>query len=94
MNINSVSQNISEDEALDLYYLMARRFGWTGLLYVRGDVQDMWDDSEDTMTDEQWEAVRTSKGWSRMGEWLSEDAFDCVRDAIEDAKLSIRNKEK
>lgn len=85
MDINSIADSISEDDAIELHYRMARRFGWAGLLYVRGDAACLWND-EETISDSEWEVVRSRRSWHRMGEWLGEEAYGCARDAVADAK--------
>lgn len=89
MNINELAEQVTEEQALDLYYKFTKRFGWAGTLYVREDASNAWHDDDLALTDEQWEAVKASKSWSRFEEYLSEESYDLVRDAISDAKASL-----
>lgn len=89
MNINELVEQVTEAEALELHYQFARKFGWAGTLYVREDASNAWHDDDLALTDEQWEAVKASKSWSRFEEYLSEESYDLVRDAISDAKASL-----
>lgn len=89
MNINELVEQVTEAEALELHYQFARKFGWAGTLYVREDASSAWHDDDLALTDEQWEAVKASKSWSRFEEYLSEESYDLVRDAISDAKASL-----
>jgi hypothetical protein len=99
MNINELAEQVTEEQALDLYYQFSRRFGWAGLLYIREDATDIWhnendDDDDLALTDAEWEAVKTSKSWSRLGEYLSEDAYDLVREAVSVAKFNLKQASK
>lgn len=89
MNINELVEQVTEAEALELHYQFARKFGWAGTLYVREDASNAWHDDDLALTDTQWEAVKASKSWSRFEEYLSEESYDLVRDAISDAKASL-----
>lgn len=89
MNINELVEQVTEAEALELHYQFARKFGWAGTLYVREDASNAWHDDDLALTDTQWEAVKATKSWSRFEEYLSEESYDLVRDAISDAKASL-----
>ena len=89
MNINELVEQVTEAEALELHYQFSRKFGWAGTLYVREDASNAWHDDDLALTDTQWEAVKASKSWSRFEEYLSEESYDLVRDAISDAKASL-----
>lgn len=89
MNINQLAEQATEAEALNLYSQFARKFGWTGVLYIREDASDIWHDDDLALTDAEWEAVRTSQQWLRLGEYLSEDALQLARTAIAVAKASL-----
>lgn len=89
MNINELVEQVTEAEALELHYQFARKFGWAGLLYVREDASDLWHDDDLALTDEQWSAVKATNAWSRMGEYLSEEAYGYAREAISVAKAQF-----
>ena len=95
MNINELVEQVTEAEALELHYQFARKFGWAGLLYVREDATDIWhnendDDDDPSLTDAEWEAVKPTKEWLRLGEYLSADAYDLVREAVSVAKFNLK----
>lgn len=95
MNINELAEQVTEEQALDLYYKFTKRFGWAGELFVREDANSAWhadnyeDDDPVAISDAEWNAVKASKSWSRFGEYLSEDSYELVRDAIKEAKASL-----
>lgn len=58
-------ENITESEALRLYYALSRKFGWSGTLFTRGDVDSYWEEyTGEDMTDEDWEEVSDSWYWN------------------------------
>jgi hypothetical protein len=93
------ADTLTESEALDLQNYLSRKFGWAGLLYNREDATDIWhnendDDDDLALTDAEWEAVKTTKEWSRLGEYLSQDAYDLVREAVSVAKFNLKQASK
>ena len=96
MNINELAEQVTEEQALDLYYKFTKRFGWAGELFVREDANSAWhadnyeDDDPVAISDAEWNAVKASKSWSRFGEYLSEDSYELVRDAIKEAKAAVK----
>jgi hypothetical protein len=86
------ADTLTESEALDLQNYLSRKFGWTGVLFNREDATDIWhnDNDEDiALSDAEWEAVKLTQPWLRLGEYLSQDAFDLVREAVSVAKFNI-----
>jgi hypothetical protein len=97
MNINELAEQVTEEQALDLHYQFARKFGWASVVYIREDASNVWhtnlvgdDDDDLALTDAEWEAVKTTKEWSRFEEYLSEDAYDLVREAVSVAKFNLK----
>lgn len=75
-------ETITEDEALDLHYRLARRFGWAGTNFSREDAEARWEEKHEGVpfTDEVWEAIRTNYYWRKAVEevacaegWLAID---------------------
>lgn len=92
-NVDKVAEAFTESEALDLLTYFERKFGWAGLLFNREDATDIWHNDNDddiVLSDAEWQAVKSSQGWSRLGEYLSSDAFDLVREAVSVAKFNVK----
>lgn len=80
-------QTMTEEQALDLFYEMKKRFQWRGVIVARGDVDEMWETRYDeTMSGDAWEAVRNTSSWRKMDNILSGEAFGCLADAVADAR--------
>jgi hypothetical protein len=87
------ADTLTESEALDLQNYLSRKFGWTGVLFNREDATDIWHNDHDediALSDAEWEAVKVTSAWSRLGEYLSQDAFDLVREAVSVAKFNVK----
>jgi hypothetical protein len=89
MDTNKLAEILTEQEALELHYEFARKFGWAGTLYVREDASNAWHDDDLALTDAEWEAVTLSNSWSRMEEYLSEASYYLVSEAIKEAKENL-----
>lgn len=95
LNREQFAETLTESEALDLQDYFSRKFGWVGITYSREDASDIWhneyaDDGNDTvLSDEEWDALRTSRAWGNLGNDLSEDAYDLVREAVSVAKFNL-----
>lgn len=84
-----MNNNVTEAEALEIFWDFRRRFGWSGVLWTREDAESVWDTYfDDEFTDEVWELVRKSPEWRG----LSSDEEGDVRligEAILDARLAL-----
>lgn len=91
MDISKLVEELSEEEAVALHYAFVRKFGWATVLWTRGDVASQWDlfDCQETITDEEWDAVRATTSWRRFDEWLSEDSYQIASDAIREAQMFL-----
>ena len=49
-----------ESDAIALFHYLMSRFGWTGTVMTREDVESI---AERGLTDEEWEAVLSTKEW-------------------------------
>jgi hypothetical protein len=75
---------ITEDQATDLYYRLARNFGWGGTFFTRADAEERWDTEEDgPFTDEVWEAIRLTWWWRKgLEQTLCEQGWELVAEAV------------
>lgn len=81
--------NMTESEALDLFYAMRKRFGWQGIVVTRGDAEETWatvlgfDGAEDlTLGDREWSVLVEQYEWRKMDDYLATEAYDGLRDAV------------
>jgi hypothetical protein len=80
-------QNMTEEQAVDLFYEMKKRFQWRGAIATREWAGEMWETRYDeTMSGDAWEAVRNTYSWRKMDDILAGEAFDCLADAVADAR--------
>lgn len=93
MDTNKLAEILTEQEALELHYEFARKFGWAGTLYVREDAEYVWNadngDDYEPISDAQWEAVKTTQTWLRLGEYISTDGLELVRESVREAKTNL-----
>lgn len=92
-NVDAVADGFTESEAFDLLCYFERKFGWSGILFNREDATDIWHNDHDedhSLSDAEWEAVKQTQPWLRLGEYLSQDAFDLVREAVSIAKFNVK----
>lgn len=94
MNINELVEQLTESQALELHYQFARKFGWAGTLYVREDAEYVWNADNgggdpEPISDEQWQAVKTTQTWLRLGEYISTDGLELVRESVREAKTNL-----
>jgi len=82
-------ENMTEQQALDVFYAMRRRFGWQGIVVTRGDAEEMWatvsglDGAEDlTLGDREWSVLVDQYEWRKMDDYLATEAYDGLRDAV------------
>lgn len=83
------TDDITESEAIRLYFDLARQFGWQGVFFTREDAESTWvdyHDGEREFTDEVWEAVQRSYYWKKaLNETLTERAWDLIHQAVQEA---------
>lgn len=89
------TDNITEDEAIKLYFDLASQFGWRGTFFTRADAENSWQEyheQSEPFTDEVWEAVRQSWYWRKgMGEILTEHGWDLVHEAVDEAVSGVKS---
>lgn len=84
---------LTEDEAFRVFSEMQTKFGWTGTIFTRGDVEGMLEqydpihDGEtiNEFTDEQWDDFSSNKNWYRYcPEYLTEKGWDIIQGILDD----------
>lgn len=88
--------HLTEDEALDVYHVLRRRFGWAGTFFTRADAEQEWQNQQydDTtgqtpttaLSDEVWTAIQSTWAWRKgLTDSLTEHGWTLVSDAVTDA---------
>lgn len=79
--------DMTEDQAIELFYDMRRRFHWTGVLVVPNDLRETFMRYEEREpTDAEMEHMRTCWSYRKMDEWLDEYVYAALWDMVCDAK--------
>lgn len=87
---------LTEDEALSVFYRMSVHYGWAGTVFTRGDAESDWQNQQydfetgetpDTpLPDSVWNRILTSWEWRKgIAEILTERGWDLVSQAVEEA---------
>ena len=84
-------EKLTEQETIEIVYQAQRKCGWKLCLYTREDVKTaLQEDSQDydtIPTNEEIEKVMETRMWRKyMEEALSTTGWECIQDAIYDAK--------
>lgn len=83
------TDNITEDEAIALYFNLANQFGWKGTFFTREDAENSWKEyhgQTEPFTDEAWNAVCDSWYWRKgLDEIMTERGWDLVHEAVAEA---------
>lgn len=92
--IKECMTDLQESEALTVFYDLRRKFGWAGTIFTRGDAEGEWsnlfpDDSD--MPDSVWEAIHSTWAWKKGLCETDDQAWDLVRDAVQDAIQIVAN---
>lgn len=80
--------DLSENQAMALHHAMAKRFGWAGTYFTRGDCEQYVVDANGDydprpLTDAEWAEVQRTFFWRRMiTDVLTERGWDIVNDAV------------
>jgi hypothetical protein len=82
MNIDKIVDEITEYEAMRMVMSFSHRFGWTDAIFSRADVSNEWHDDELSLTDDEWEYVRTSRGWVNMCDRMVQDGCDYLGELV------------
>lgn len=82
------TDKLTEDEAILLYHLLARQFGWEGAFFTREDAESSWLERHGQtmpLTDEQWQKVCESWYWRKgLNELMTERGWELVHDAVQE----------
>lgn len=88
--------NINEAQAIELYWRLCKKFGWTGTFFTRDDVQSEWASQmelateelhfDKEMPDDVWSAVTTNYYWTKgMPDRLTEEGWTLLSFAVDEA---------
>jgi hypothetical protein len=81
------TETITEDEAIDVYYKFAKRFGWGGTFFNREDAEERWmqDTGEDALSDDDWDNITSTWYWRKgLQDRLCEEGWELVQLAIDE----------
>lgn len=83
------TDNMTEGEAIALYFDLANQFGWKGTFFTREDAESSWTEyhgQTEPFTDDAWNAVLLSWYWRKgLEETLTERGWDLVHEAVSEA---------
>lgn len=89
------TDNITEDEAIKLYFDLAGQFGWKGTFFTREDAENSWQEyheQSEPFTDETWNAICLSWYWRKgLGDILTERGWDLVHEAVGEAVSGVKS---
>ena len=76
-------KDMTEDQALEMFYNMKQKFGWQGILTTKTDlIMEFEHYHERQPTDEEMEMMTTAWSWRKMEEWLSSDVQEAIIEII------------
>ena len=82
-------ENITEDEALDLFQKLRSKFYWTGTVFTKEDIIYRWLDKypvkegNEPLTDDQIEQIMVSYEWRKgMDEAMTETGYEVLDMAL------------
>lgn len=79
---------VENDEplALEVMAALAHKFGWTGPLYTRLDVENLWKElyPDRSFDDTVWEKVRRHPKWKGVHEILREECWKDIHSILTD----------
>ena len=77
--------NYTEEQALELMWSLAKRFGWKGTMFTQTDIREALEEQLglDEATDEQIQAVMKTRMWVKyLYEAMCREGMECLYDAI------------
>lgn len=75
----------TEQQALELVWSLARRFGWRGTMFTQADIRDALEEQVglNEATDEQIQAVMKTRMWVKtLDDALGREGMECLYDAV------------
>ena len=83
--METTADNITEEQALDLMWSFARKFGWKGTMFTRDDVRqaiiDQYGESE--TLEKELTAVMGTRMWTKyLEEAIAREGMECLYEAI------------
>ena len=85
------TDNITEEQALDLMWSFARKFGWKGTMFTRDDIRQAIIDQcgESETLDNEITAVMGTRIWTKyLEEAIAREGYECLYEAIDTAERS------
>lgn len=92
MDMKSIVDQMTEDDALRMFYHLAGRFGWAGTVFSREDVSIEWHGDDSALTDDEWQFVRGSRVWCKFTDHQCADGCDELRDIVSQCKQDLAEK--
>jgi hypothetical protein len=89
--METTADNITEEQALDLMWSFARKFGWKGTMFTRDDIRQAIIDQcgESETLDNEITAVMGTRIWTKyLEEAIAREGYECLYEAIYDAENS------
>lgn len=90
---------LTEDEALSVFYALSVHYGWAGTVFTRGDAECEWQNQQydfetgetpdAPLPDNVWNNILASWEWRKgIAETLTERGWDLVSNAVEEAIIA------
>lgn len=83
------TDNLTEEQALDLMWSFARKFGWKGTMFTRNDVRQAIIDQcgESETLNNKVRSVMETRIWAKyLEEAIAREGMECLYEAINDAE--------
>jgi hypothetical protein len=81
-------ETTAEDRGILVLHDLRRRFGWTGTIYTRSDVEG---ELSRGLTDDEWQRVRDSKSWRNLSDCWAEDVWEQINGELLAAGIEERS---
>jgi len=85
-------ENYTEEQALDLVWSFARRFGWKGTMFTRADIRQAVIDQcgESPTIDAQVDKVMDTRMWRKyLEEAIVREGTECIYEALVDVENGV-----
>lgn len=86
MDIKDFINNLTEADAFSVLHEMQKRFGWTGTMFTRDDVEQEWrakNETDDNMPDDIWEEIRDGWWWRKgITDMMISQGWEGVAEAV------------
>jgi hypothetical protein len=89
--METTTENLTEEQALDLMWSFARQFGWKGTMFTRDDVRQaiIEEHGESETLNDKVISVMNTRMWSKyLEEAIAREGMECLYEAIYAAEKS------